>query len=175
MSAPSEPKQVKLIISILYANRGLCEQAVETLQKEFGEMDLTEFDLPFHYTQYYLKEMGENLKRCFVSFKDLIFREKLVSIKLFTNKIENNLAKEDGRRTLNVDPGYLNDAQLILATGKNFSHRIYLGKGIFGDLTLIFKGNKFHALPWTYADYQDEPLRNFLIKIRKDYLENYAK
>lgn len=175
MSVPLEPKPVKLIISILYSDRILCDQALDQLKIKFGEIDHIEFELPFHYTDYYQNEMGDKLRRCFFSFKNLFSREILIDVKIFTNKIENSLAKEDGRRKLNIDPGYLSDYQLILATGKNFSHRVYLGKGIFGDLTLIFKGEKFHSLPWTYPDYQDAPLNHMLMNIRKAYLDDKTK
>ncbi len=172
MSTPKEPKPVKLVTSIIYADLKSYEQAWGMLKNKFGVIDFSESDFPFTFTNYYTKEMGEPLWRSFFSFKDLILREKLVEIKLFTNEIENSLAKEDGRRTLNIDPGTLNDSQLVLATGKNFSHRIYLGQGIFGDLTLMFKHSQFHSFPWTYPDYQKEPMGSLLLKMREAYVRD---
>lgn len=173
MSCPQEPKPVKLVTSLIYSNGEAYQKVLALLKQKFGEIDFSEAHFPFTFTEYYTREMGRPLWRSFFSFKTLIARERLVEIKLFTNEIENNLAKEDGRRTLNIDPGYINDAQLILATGKNFSHRIYLGRGLFGDLTLMFKHNQFQAFPWTYPDYQEEPIRSLLLKMRERYLKDF--
>ncbi|HBQ20892.1 MAG: hypothetical protein A2Z91_08565 [Deltaproteobacteria bacterium GWA2_38_16] len=170
MSIPKEPSRVKLIVSSIYSDQVACEKVVSLLKEKFGLIDIIEAHFPFTFTTYYHKEMGEPLFRSFLSFQKHILREALPDIKLFTNEIENSLAKEGGRRTINIDPGYINDAQLILATGKNFSHRIYLGKGIFGDLTLIYSKGEFHAQPWTYPDYQQEPILGLLKKMRERYL-----
>ena len=173
MTCPQEPKPVKCVASVIYSDPHAYKQALSLLQKKLGEIDFIEADFLFTFTDYYTREMGQPLWRSFFSFKTLISRETLVSIKLFTNEIENNLAKEDGRRTLNIDPGYLTDSQLVLATGKNFSHRIYLGQGLFGDLTLMFKHNQFQAFPWTYPDYQKEPIRSLLLKMREHYVRKF--
>ncbi len=173
MSHPQEPKPVKLVASVIYADPKAYAETLSLLKQKWGEIDFIEADFPFTFTDYYTAEMGRPLWRSFFSFKRLIARETLVDIKLFTNEIENHLAKEDGRRTLNIDPGYLSDAQLILATGKNFSHRIYLGHGLFGDLTLLFKHNQFQAFPWTYPDYQEEPIRSLLLKMRENYVMGF--
>jgi len=173
MSRPQEPKPVKLVTSVIYSDPKAYEQALSVLKQKWGEIDFIEAHFPFTSTEYYTREMGKPLWRSFFSFKMLIPRETLVDIKLFTNEIENNLAKEVAERTLNIDPGYLNDAQLILATGKNFSHRIYLGRGLFGDLTLMFKHHEFQAFPWTYPDYQQDPIRSLLLKMRAHYVRGW--
>lgn len=172
MSIPKIPDSVKLISSILYSDQKVCEIAMDELSKKWGKIDFLEAGIPFRYTDYYYKEMGSPLFRNFLSFEMLIDRSKLIQAKLFSNQIENNLAKEGGARRLNIDPGYLTDSQVVLATGKNFSHRIYLGEGIFSDLTLLFKGKKYEALPWTYPDYQGEHMLSILMKIRNQYVED---
>ncbi|MBI3018423.1 MAG: DUF4416 family protein [Deltaproteobacteria bacterium] len=173
MSCPQEPKPVKCVSSLIYSDHEATKKALSLLKQKLGEIDFIEADFPFTFTEYYAREMGRPLWRSFFGFKTLILRETLVDIKLFTNEIENSLAKEDGRRTLNIDPGYLNDSQFVLATGKNFSHRIYLGRGLFGDLTLMFKHSQFQAFPWTYPDYREEPIRSLLLKMRKDYVRGF--
>jgi hypothetical protein len=74
-----------------------------------------------------------------------------------------------GRREANIDPGYLLLERLVLATGKNFSHRIYVGRGIYADLTLIYQRGAYRALPWTYPDYAGAPLGRFLAAVRRKY------
>ncbi len=148
----------------------MLERGMSFLKEKFGAIDILECKISFHSTDYYYPEMGQPLWRCFFGFSNLIPREMLIDAKLFTNKIENTLAKEDGRRTLNIDPGYLTGAQFILATGKNFARRIYLGKGIFGDLTLTYAKGEWIPNYWTYPDYKTEPILGLLNKIREIYL-----
>ncbi|MDI6742445.1 MAG: DUF4416 family protein, partial [Smithella sp.] len=95
--------------------------------------------------------------------------EELPDIKRATNKIEETTTV-DSKRKINIDPGYISKAHLILATGKSYTHRPYLRDGIYADLTLIYQGKKFCSLPWTYPDYADEKQLFMLGKIREKYL-----
>ena len=97
--------------------------------------------------------MGDNLFRKLISFEKLIKPETLSDIKLFTNSIENEHLAEGGKRIVNIDPGYISLEKLVLATGKNFAHRIYLRNGIYADLTLVYKNGDFQPLEWTFPDY----------------------
>lgn len=170
MSIPKPPSLVKFVTSILYADPLLREEGISILKKRWGEIDVRQDDLPFSHTDYYAKEFGSPLFRSFLSFEKLRAREELIEAKLFSNDVENRLAKTDGRRSINIDPGYLTDGQLVLATGKNYSHRIYLGEGIFADLTLTYRDGRYQALPWTYPDYKEAPIQSLLLKMRKIYL-----
>lgn len=172
MSIPKFPEPVKLITSIIYQNTQYRDEALVYLKKKWGDVDHMEWALPFDYTDYYRGEMGTPLSRSFLSFKSLIDRQQLVEAKLYSNQIEITLAKERGARTINIDPGYLTESQVVLATGKNYSHRIYLKEGIFADLTLIYEHQGFRALSWTYPDYQSKPLVGALLHIRKKYTED---
>jgi hypothetical protein len=98
----------------------------------------------------------------------LIGQDQLADIKLVTNALEQARAA-DGRRRVNIDPGYLLLERFVLATGKNYSHRIYLGRGIYADLTLIYRQGAFRALPWTYPDYGGQPIGHFLHVVRRKY------
>lgn len=167
MGEVKEPKPVKLFLGLLIAKLPLLPQIYEALEKELGPIELSSELIDFTYTNYYEPEMGARLKRQFLSFRKLIAPDRLPEIKLFTNELERNFA-EEGRRRVNLDPGYLTGANLVLATTKNFSHRLYLGKGIYGEVTLIFKGGKFEPLPWTYPDYRSN--LELFHEIRKKYL-----
>jgi hypothetical protein len=103
-----------------------------------------------------------------VAFKPLISQDELAGIKIATNRIENRLA-EDGRRKINIDPGYLLPSRFILATGKDYSHRIYIGEQIYADLTLMFTKSGFKTLEWTYPDYASEQVFRFLGQVREKY------
>jgi hypothetical protein len=113
--------------------------------------------------------MGPARVRRFLSMEKLIRPEALPDVKLATNAIEEE-SMRDGHRQVNIDPGYLSQAHLILATCKVYTHRPYLRDGIYADLTLIYQGKKFHALPWTYPDYADERQLAMLGAIRSRYL-----
>ena len=140
----------------------------------FGELDLVSAWMPFDYTAYYELELGSPLYRRLLAFETLIDQQDLAEVKLATNRIEQSYSRHRKRR-VNIDPGYLLYERFVLASGKNFSHRIYIGHQIYADLTLIFRKGAFETLPWTYPDYADQPIRSFLERVRKKYAVDLKK
>jgi hypothetical protein len=126
--------------------------------------------VPFSFSDYYQKEMGKNLRRYFLLFTSLDRRERLPEVKLRTNEIEMFHARQ-GNRTVNIDPGYIALEQVVLATTKGYAHRLYLGCGIYGDLTLMFVKGSYHGLPWTYPDYRSEEVIALCHRWRQRYKE----
>ncbi len=169
MSKPTAAEPVKLIFSVLAANAAFLNEPIAILSASYSQPDFVSVIMPFDYTDYYCAEMGENLVRLFMSMETLIKPEILPDIKLATNDIEDRSAS-DKRRQINIDPGYISKAHLILATGKGYAHRPYLRDGIYADLTLIYQGKKFRPLPWTYPDYAEEKQISMFSKIRAKYL-----
>ena len=147
---------------------GLFREVAGKLSARFGGVDLISAWLPFGYTSYYEKEMGAPLCRRMLAFRHLIQQDALAGIKTATNELELACSHERKRR-VNIDPGYLVLERFVLASGKNFTHRIYLGQGIYADLTLIYRKGAFQELPWTYPDYADEPILGFLAQVRRKY------
>jgi hypothetical protein len=137
----------------------------------FGPLDMVSSWLPFDQTDYYAAEMGSPLSRRLAAFKDLIDQDALDRAKTTTNAIETAFSLE-GRRRVNLDPGYLLAERFVLASGKNHAHRIYIGSGIYADLTLIYRHSGFKPLPWTYPDYRDKRLQQFLLRVRAKYLHD---
>jgi len=156
----------KLIISIFTQKDNLFETIEKMLSKKFGPIDFRSQIIDFSHTKYYEKEFGANLKRRFVSFQKLINPENIWKIKIITNKLEEKFAKNN-KRQFNLDPGIITQSNLILASTKNYSHRIYIKKGIYQEITLIFKDKAFQALPWSYPDYQSKECIDIFIKIRE--------
>ena len=154
MSTPSQAEDVKLISSLFSPKEQLIDKVIEELEKIFGPTDRISPWILFDRTKYYAREMGWPLHRRFISFETLIRPEDIVDIKLKTNKVEKKYL-QGGKRRINIDPGYVTLERLILATGKNYTHRIYLSRGIYADLTLIFHKESFRSLEWTYRDYAD--------------------
>ena len=170
MGSREVPKPVKLIMSLITSDDLLLHQAVEALAGKYGEVDYESDRLPFDCTDYYTPEMGEGLFRRFCTFRPLIPRDALVRIKQETNELEEQFAVE-GKRRINIDPGYICAEHLILATTKGYNHRPYLGEGIYADLTLIYRDEAFRPLEWTYPDYASPQIREILQGIRKRYLQ----
>jgi hypothetical protein len=173
MSTAKEADHVKLISSIFSPREDLIETAMGRLEEMFGPLDWKSAGLFFDRTRYYEKEMGWPLFRRFVSFRDLIRPESIVEVKLRTNELEKAFVRE-GKRSVNIDPGYICMERLVLVTGKNYTHRIYLSKGIYADLTLVFQKGGFRSLPWTYRDYGDEDLIEQFNGIRAKYKAQLA-
>ena len=168
MSRPKAPQPAKLVIGVLLNDTKIMDELAEELPKRFGEIDIISPWFTFDYTNYYEKEMGSNLIRRMMAFVPLINQDELATVKTITNEIEGKYEKE-GNRLVNIDPGYLLLERFVLATGKNFSHRIYIGKNIYADLTLIYQKGKFQILEWTYPDYANADIQNFLLKVREKY------
>jgi hypothetical protein len=168
MSRPLPPKPAKLVIGFLLKDGRLAGGIIRELAHRFGPPDLISPWFEFGYTDYYEKEMGGPLARRLLAFKSLIRQSDLPDIKIATNGIEEQFS-EDHLRRVNIDPGYLLMERFVLATGKNFSHRIYIGQGIYADLTLIYSRGQYRVLPWTYPDYAGDKITGVLEKIREKY------
>jgi hypothetical protein len=168
MSVPRLPDDVKLICSLFSPEKGLLDLVITELEGVFGPIDWKSPEFIFDRTRYYEREMGGPLYRYFVAFERLIRPDDLVEIKLETNGMEMR-HQRDGRRMVNIDPGYICLERLILATGKNYTHRVYLSKGIYADLTLVYHKGGFRSLPWTYRDYADSEIIGYLNSLREGY------
>ena len=170
MSHPSVPGPVKLISSLFSPEREFIDAVVSKLTGVYGPVDQISPELFFDRTRYYAREMGWPLHRRFVSFTELIPADLIVDIKLKTNEIEQQNLRH-GNRLVNIDPGYICPERLILATGKNYVHRVYLSKGIYADLTLIFQKGSFRPMKWTYPDYAEPKVIEFFDGVREQYMQ----
>jgi hypothetical protein len=160
---------VKPVVSLILARQDLAGAVMPRLAAYFGPPDLLGPWWPFDTTAYYAPEMGQGLGRRLVAFLHLGHPGRLSAWKHFTNRLEEDFSLA-GRRLVNLDPGYISTERLVLATGKNYSHRLYLDRNIFADLTLIYGRGDFQALPWSYPDYAQDPLRGLLGLVRRKYL-----
>ncbi|BBO72568.1 hypothetical protein DSCA_64980 [Desulfosarcina alkanivorans] len=169
MSQPQSPMPARLVAGFFVKDKALAADITRDLQDRMGPVDMVSAWLNFDFTTYYEREMGGPLYRRLVVFKRLIEQVDLASIKQATNELEQKYQRQ-GRRRVNIDPGYLLAERFVLATGKNFTHRIYIGQGIYADLTLIYRKGAFRTLPWTYPDYADRRLIDFLTLVRNKYM-----
>ncbi len=174
MGEIKKPEKVKLICGILIS-RLLYEKyfsrVTSILTSHFGEIDYQSDLIDFTFTNYYKDEIGREVYRIFVSFKKLIEKEDISSIKVLTNEIEESFSYKvlNLKRPLNLDPGYMELSKLVLASTKNFYHRIYLRNGIYGEVTLYYSKKMWNDLPWTFPDYRSKEYKRILTEIRNIY------
>ena len=163
---------VKLICGVIASSSEVFHRAEDCLNRSYGPVDLNSPLIEFSFTDYYRKEMGEGLKRKFLSFEHLISPEELSSIKVLTNRLEEALKKEfqAQQRIVNLDPGYCTPSALFLATTKDFAHRVALQQGIYAHLEFLFGKKNIRTLSWTYPDYQSVEYQDFFLKVRKKLL-----
>ena len=191
MGKITEPNKVKFFFGLIFNDGFNIKEIYELLEKKFNnKIDIFSPVIDFSFTKYYNKEMGENLKRQWISFETHLSPELLAEIKVETNNIEDSYAvsspfvipeclcresrsssalssKPSYNRVVNIDPGYITPANVILASTKDFSHRIYLSKGIYSEVTTIYRKEGFTKLPWTYPDYLCPTATEFILQARK--------
>jgi hypothetical protein len=165
VSRPNREKAF-LFAGILFAGPNFLDQAAERLKECYGEIILESEVFDWSHSVHYIDELGQRIKKKFFLFDHILSPETIADIKLATNEIEKELSI-NGKRTVNIDPGYLTLAKVVLATTKNYSHRLYLGKGIYVELTLYFRGGVFHPMPFAYEDYKKEEYIEFFTRARE--------
>lgn len=164
-----EPRPVKLIVGVLACDERCLDAARGSLDGAFGPADLTSDAWPFWQTDYYRDELGPNVLRQFLSFANLVHPGELADIKHRTNAIEQDLAATLAApfpRPVNLDPGVIEPAKLVLATTKNFAHRVYIGRKMYAEVTLVFDKGQWRPLPYTYPDYHRQEYFDFFTKVR---------
>jgi hypothetical protein len=163
---------VKLVCGLIFSSGGIFDLAKEHLVLDHGPIDDESEDFDFDLTDYYRRQMGSPLFRRFLSFEILIDPERLSGIKLRTNELEDSIRRRLGetRRVVNIDPGILRASALIMATAKDFSHRIPLREGIYGHLEILFGRDRIRTLEWTYPDFKADRYHGWLLNVRRKYL-----
>ncbi len=168
MSTRSEFKPVKIFCGLIYAREAAAEAALAPLQETISAIDDRSPAIPFAATDYYRGEMGGPLLRRFVSFREWLPPGRLAAIKIASMRLEETLAAA-GRRTVNLDPGYLSEANVIIATAKNHYHRVPLADGIYAHMEYVLKDGGFQFLPWTYPDFKTEAYLDFFKRLLETY------
>ena len=163
-----KPRPVKLFCGLIARPEAL-DRARPLLIESFGEIDCESPVLRFDFTSYYADEMGDDLVRKWVAFETLRERAYLARAKHIAVWLEHRLAS-GARRAVNIDPGYVDAAQVVLATAKNYSHRIYIGLGYYAEVTLTYEHGAFKFLEWTYPDYRTHEGLSFLGAARSAYV-----
>jgi hypothetical protein len=172
MGTIRNPLPVKLFVGMLSSDPLLFDAALSILCKQYGPLDHESAVLPWNMTHYYSDEMGDGIVRKFVFFKELLDPGELARTKLLTNEIEKDFAVHIGdtfRRRINLDPGYVTEAKVVLATTKDYSHRVYIGSNMYAEVTLRYsiKDRQFTPCDYTYPDYRMDEYRMVFNKARE--------
>jgi len=170
VGAIKPPSKAKLVVGMLSGDEDLLREAARRLSRVLGTIELTSVCWPFEGTDYYRDELGERILRQFVAFDELVSVERLPEIKRLTNELETRLGEDlalpETARPVNLDPGYLTLSKLVLATTKDYSHRLYLGQGIYGEVTLHYESGAWKPWPWTYPDYAAPTYHGWFTQVR---------
>jgi hypothetical protein len=154
----------RLLMAIMYPSREEYDIAIAVLKDDFGEVAKEGPEYDFNFTKYYENEFGSRLKKRIVVFGKIIEKNGLVDIRERTGEIEEELGK-DGKRIVNIDPGYISKDELVLATKKAKSFKEDLGRGIFAHTVLEFKDEEIITFFHTFADYKIEENKKFFTEI----------
>jgi hypothetical protein len=165
MGTATNPSRATLFIAFMFQDMVRVDEITALLSERFGRIDCSYGPVPFSFTNYYKDEMGHGLQKMYLTFARHIQRDDLAAIKTFTNHLEQGYAVS-GLRRINIDPGYLTRDKLVLASTKDFYHRIYLSQGIFAEVTLHYRKGLFRFFSWTYPDYKTPEFCAFLEKAR---------
>jgi len=155
-------------MGLLVARQDLLAEAAERLIQPFGPISERSQPVPFTHTTYYAQELGPQPWRQFITFARLVDPGDLAAIKVQTNALERAWTVE-GKRLVNLDPGYISLSKLVLATTKNHWHRLYLGQGIYAEVTLPYRDGAFRPQEWTYPDYRTPEHLAFFSAARERY------
>lgn len=168
MGTRSDCHKVNLIVGLLSSDPSTMKRAQDMLTGKYGPSDFESDIFEFTHSDYYKPEMGSGLKRRFISFRDPVKPQEMAAVKIVTNNMELELSR-DNKRAVNIDPGYLDLAKLVLLSTKDFTHRIYLDNGIYAEVTLYYKDRRFNPWPWTYPDYKSDVYLDVFEHIRELY------
>ena len=174
MAHASPPTPVKLFVVTLHKEVTTLESAAQRMIQKWGPTDFVSEDFEFVATDYYALEMGAPLFRRFYSFEKLIDPEMLVEAKLLTNQIEDDFAV-DGKRRINLDAAYVDYYKVVLASLKFGGQKLYMRKGVYGDMTLIMNKGKWENFAWGFPDFKSGAYDAVLNRIRDLYKEQIRR
>ena len=149
----TNPPKAKIFCGFIYVPDLDLGEVLRSLERAWGPVEFISRRFPFDYTRYYDSEMGSPLSRKFLTFREEAEQEALPEMKWEAKRVEADFLHSTGGRRVNIDPGLLLPDRLVLATTKPCAHRPYLAKGVYADLTLVYRNRSYMPLEWTYPDY----------------------
>jgi hypothetical protein len=159
-----EFNKVKFFSGIIFRDELVLNQIIEILRDRYSAVDLESDIIPFDLTDYYQSEMGSPLFRKFIAFTRLMDPQLLPEIKILSNRLEERFSNQ-GKRHINIDPGYVSEANVIIATTKNHYHRVPLQRGIYAHMEYTIQRKNVSPLDWTYPDFRKPEYMDFFNRL----------
>lgn len=172
MARIQKPPPGRLIVSIIYSSMDALAEAVKALEKRFGRVQCETMEVSCYEADDYREEMGDNLLRRFLSFEKEVPLDSLPFLKAICHKIEprfSDIVEDYSFRTVNIDPGILTPSNVVMASHKEYNHRIYLQDGVYAEIALIYARGRYLRLPWTNPDYCNDEAINFFNRVRQSF------
>ena len=169
-----KPAESYFFVGMLTGEKDLFARAIDELDHFFGPVLRETEPISWEHSTYYEEELGNNVLRKFVFYARPVDQIDLVEAKKITMEVEIKLGRGitgETLRRINIDPGCMTQAKLVLASSKDFSHRIYIGGGVHAEVTLYFKDESFRPFFYTYQDYKDEKNISLFNAVRKEYFQ----
>jgi|MTBAKSStandDraft_2_1061841.scaffolds.fasta_scaffold01210_11 hypothetical protein len=163
------PRGALLFCGLLYATEEMFDTARVALENLFGPVLREARGFPFTVTDYYQDELGSEVYKGFLFFERFISMDSITHIKRETNKLEKALSLPGEKRSVNLDPGYLDLSKIVLATTKDRAHRLYLKDGIYGEVEYTYRKDSYEPCPWAYPDYEQEGYISLFNEMRSHY------
>ncbi len=177
MAPIREFRPVLRVMAVSSRHAEAFDWAAAKASEKWGKIEFASPRFDFSETGYYTKTMGAGLQKQLLAFTDLIPQDEVVESKHDSNAWEeefNSLRSWDEVRPINLDPGYITEAKLVLATTKDRDHRIFVARGIFAEVTLFYQGNRWQSSRWTYPDYRRDDFHQFFDRCRDWLRDRYA-
>lgn len=169
VSGPVEPFPVMPMVSIIYSPDQPLQTSCADLAGHFGVPELRSAPYPFDLSDYYRGEMGGGLSRIWLAFRGLADPSLLTEWKHLCFSVEEACASPGGKRTVNIDPGYLDYGKLVLASFKEAPDKIYMGRGVWAHTCLRYGHGGFTAPDHSFPDFRDGRFDEFMLEARRRY------
>ena len=170
MGQPTPHSPALLLLAAFSRHGEALDWARRRAEEAWGPVAMESPAFEFTETAYYEPTMGPGIRKQFFTFARPFDPAELIDVKLTTNDWEVAYARAAGRaepRPLNLDPGYLTLGKLVLASTKDFAHRIYLGRGVYAEVTLFYKHHRWAHHDYTFADYRRADYQQFFTQCRE--------
>jgi Domain of unknown function (DUF4416) len=170
MGEPSPPEPALRLLAVFSRHDAALAWARAKAEQAWGPVALASPVFAFRETDYYQATMGEAINKMFLVFTEPVDPAEVVESKLQTGDWEHEYAAcgfHAEERPVNLDPGYLTSAKLVLASTKDHAHRIYHSRGIYAEVTLFYRDRQWQHHPWTFPDYRRADYQEFFTHARE--------
>ncbi|MBU8933798.1 MAG: DUF4416 family protein [candidate division Zixibacteria bacterium] len=172
MARIQKPPPGRLVVSIIYSSLDALADSLRVIERKFSRVECETIEIPCSTQDRYREEMGDNLQRRIFSFEQPVPVDSLPEIKANCHKIEpmfSDCVRDFHFRTVNIDPGILTPDKLVMASHREYNHRLYLGNGVFGQIELIHSQGQFMRLPWTNPDFCHSEAMDLFNRVRESF------